>query len=180
MTTQDGPGEIDRKVSFACLYCTHLFQDYEKAKAHDATCPEHPAVQELNQWRLAALETRLYRSDIETPDAATYRREQAQAACALLKQLAVAKRFIARIIELYDKSYEVQGSDIWDAATETGILVKTKYDPALHGEQDAEVGDAWYVVAEEWRVDAPYRAARGASPSATGLSPEDAIRRGRE
>ncbi len=25
-------------------------------------------------------------------------------------------------------------------------------DPALHGDQDAEVGDPWYVIAPEWRV----------------------------
>ncbi len=151
MTTQDGPGEIDRKVSFACLYCTHLFQDYEKAKAHDATCPEHPAVQELNQWRLAALETRLYRSDIETPDAATYRREQAQAACILLEQLAVAKRFIADLQER--QNYILDGFDVSEFMLKHGILIKTTYDPALHGEQGAAVGDMWYVIAEGWRVE---------------------------
>ncbi len=122
MTTQDGPAEIDRTLlpgartffywPISCLYCHTSFLSRSDAKLHDATCLEHPAVQ----------------------------------------QLGLAKRFIARIIELYDKSYTVEGPDIWDAATKHGILVETKYDPALHGEQDAEAGDAWYVIAEAWRV----------------------------
>jgi hypothetical protein len=42
----------------------------------------------------------------------------------------------------------LDGSDIQDKAEKLGILIKTKYDPAIHGESaEAEPGDDWYVFA---------------------------------
>jgi tRNA splicing ligase len=42
---------------------------------------------------------------------------------------------------------ELNGGDIQDKAVELNLVVKTKYDPAVHGEDDcAEPGDDWYVL----------------------------------
>lgn len=42
----------------------------------------------------------------------------------------------------------LDGGSIQDKAAELGILTKTKYDPAVHGDSDcAEPGDDWFVFA---------------------------------
>ncbi len=67
-------------------------------------------------------------------------------------QLAVAKRFIGDMAKLAWESGTIDCCDFDEQATKAGILIETSYDPAIHGEQDAEVGDPWFVVAEAWRV----------------------------
>jgi hypothetical protein len=40
----------------------------------------------------------------------------------------------------------LEGDYVQDRAEELGLIVKTKYDPKVHGESDiAEPGDDWYV-----------------------------------
>ncbi len=70
----------------------------------------------------------------------------------LKDQLVVAKRFIGDMAKLAWESGTIDCCDFDEQATKAGILIETSYDPAIHGEQDAEVGDPWFVVAEEWRV----------------------------
>lgn len=42
----------------------------------------------------------------------------------------------------------IDGGEIQDKAIELGLVVKTKYDNAIHGESaEAENGDDWYMLA---------------------------------
>jgi hypothetical protein len=42
----------------------------------------------------------------------------------------------------------IDGGEIQDKAIELGLVVKTKYDNAIHGESaEAEDGDDWYMLA---------------------------------
>lgn len=69
-----------------------------------------------------------------------------------VQQVAVAKRFIADMFKLACEDGSIDVLDFDDEATRVGILIETRYDPAIHGEQDAEPGDPWYVIAPEWSV----------------------------
>ena len=51
---------------------------------------------------------------------------------------------------LQEYEFSIDGADIQEIAEETGVLVETKYDPAIHGEQDAEPGDPWDVYSEAY------------------------------
>lgn len=51
---------------------------------------------------------------------------------------------------------DLDGGSIQDKAVELGILVRTKYDPAVHGESDsAERGDDWFVFASALEQNSP-------------------------
>lgn len=44
---------------------------------------------------------------------------------------------------------DIDGGAAQDKAVELGLIVETKYDPAIHGENgDFEAGDSWYVPSE--------------------------------
>jgi len=47
----------------------------------------------------------------------------------------------------WDGSLGLDGGDIQEKAVSCGILIKTKYDPEIHGNNDVdcEPGDNWYV-----------------------------------
>lgn len=48
---------------------------------------------------------------------------------------------------------DLDGGDVQAKAFECGLLTKTKYDPAVHGEDNAdyvEPGDAWFVFSDEF------------------------------
>lgn len=52
---------------------------------------------------------------------------------------------------------ELDGADVQDKARKLGLLVKTQYDPEVHGESefDIEPGDDWFVLAPEITALAP-------------------------
>jgi hypothetical protein len=175
MTEQDGPSEIDRTMvtasnipwwPFYCKFCGASSRIIADARAHDATCPQHPAVQETeNLNRLIVLLNATIiehdrQNDVLLAEAEAHAREVTRllAECVsekadLVEQLAVAKRFIETTIKDYAWGLDIiDGGDLQARAVANGILLATTYDPALHGEQDAEVGDPWYVIAPEWRV----------------------------
>ena len=133
MTTQDGPPEIDRKilVTAMCLYCQQRFATVAEAKVHDATCPEHPAVRQLAEVNALLLEEmRLHSRTVGELDAA-------------VQQLAVAKRFIASIID------RINDCTI-DVVTVTGALLDAGMIAETHAGLDPR--DPWYVLSEAWRV----------------------------
>ena len=55
--------------------------------------------------------------------------------------------------QFWEHGGDVDGFDLQDSALKFGILVETKYDPALHGEgEDAEPGDPWYVFSPQFEA----------------------------
>jgi hypothetical protein len=47
----------------------------------------------------------------------------------------------------------LDGGCVQDKAVECGLLVETKYDPALHGECEyCEPGDTWFVFSDEFNA----------------------------
>ena len=46
---------------------------------------------------------------------------------------------------------DLDGASVQDKAEELGFLIKTKYDPEIHGESkfDIEPGDDWFVLAPD-------------------------------
>lgn len=45
---------------------------------------------------------------------------------------------------------DLNGGDVQDKAEQLGLLVRTKYDPEVHGNSDcAEPGDDWFELAPE-------------------------------
>jgi hypothetical protein len=63
------------------------------------------------------------------------------------KELANLIEFTRRIIEAVGFDFQrLDGGEIQDIAEQLGLIVKTKYDPAIHGPSDCcEPGDDWYV-----------------------------------
>lgn len=51
---------------------------------------------------------------------------------------------------------DLDGADIQEKAVACGLLVQTKYDPAIHGRAEnseyVEPGDVWYVFSDEFRA----------------------------
>lgn len=43
---------------------------------------------------------------------------------------------------------DIDGSTVFGIGQRTGVLLKTKYDPAVHGDNDyeCEPGDEWFVL----------------------------------
>ena len=48
----------------------------------------------------------------------------------------------------------LDGGDVQEKAVKFGILERTKYDPAVHGESDcgADPGDEWFVFSEAFKA----------------------------
>lgn len=47
----------------------------------------------------------------------------------------------------------IDGGDVQDKAEKLGLIIKTKYDPAIHGENsEAEPGDDWYVFSDALNI----------------------------
>lgn len=46
----------------------------------------------------------------------------------------------------------MDGADVQEVLQQSGVLVETTYDPAIHGEQDAEPGDPWLVFSPAWNA----------------------------
>lgn len=57
-------------------------------------------------------------------------------------------------VEQVFEGCDLDGGDVQDKAVECGVLVPTRYDPAIHGENqvDAEPGDDWYVFSPEFKA----------------------------
>jgi hypothetical protein len=198
--------------STVCQYCHTQFFTIDLALAHQATCPDVPAVIEEEsdadrklgdlldslagvEGQMVSLATasillagqrkaesdrieaiadlNLCREQLavaqDEVERLTVREEQRVISHAVLSRiintrlaeirtlqdrLDVAKRFIATTIKDYAWGLDIiDGGDLQARAVANGILLATTYDPALHGEQDVEVGDPWYVIAPEWRVE---------------------------
>lgn len=58
------------------------------------------------------------------------------------------------ITESVRKGCDLDGGEVQEKAVELGILVETKYDPAVHGTNDidAEAGDTWFVFSEAMKA----------------------------
>lgn len=56
--------------------------------------------------------------------------------------------FCKHIFKDFPELSSLDGFDIQDLGVEHGLLLKTKYDPAVHGECEygSEKGDDWYVT----------------------------------
>ena len=52
----------------------------------------------------------------------------------------------------YETECMMDGADVQEVLQESGVLVETTYDPAIHGEQDAEPGDPWMVFSPAWNA----------------------------
>lgn len=67
--------------------------------------------------------------------------------------LAPSARFVLwALMEGSWQGGDIDGGAAQDKAIELGLIVKTTYDPAKHGEADCDPGDAWYVASETLRA----------------------------
>jgi hypothetical protein len=48
---------------------------------------------------------------------------------------------------------DLDGGWLQDRAAALGLIIRTKYDPAIHGESDgAEPGDDWWIFSDELKT----------------------------
>ncbi len=148
MTIQDGPASIERKilVTAICLHCNQSFPTVAEAHTHDATCPEHPAVQQVAEAEAHVREvTRLL---------AECCREKAD----LGEQLAVAKRLVRSLVADIQDGSMYDTDDLVELLAVLGIITEERYNPAFHDdllapEVEINLGDPVYLIAEAWGVE---------------------------
>jgi hypothetical protein len=63
-------------------------------------------------------------------------------------QKALAQFFEWAMKEVWHGYNDLDAGEVWDKAQQLNLLVKTTYDPEVHGECefDAVPGDDWYVL----------------------------------
>lgn len=83
----------------------------------------------------------------------------AQARAEERERLKCCVEFVRLILDRWQEmECLIESVDVQECLEESGVLITTKYDPVLHGDQDAEPGDPWHVFSPE------YAAIRGRTP----------------
>lgn len=61
--------------------------------------------------------------------------------------------FAAEIVAIAWDGGDADGATIQTIAEDHGLIVRTEYDPAIHGPSDiCEPGDEWFIYSEEFKA----------------------------